>query len=66
LVIGYNDLPSFLIFMSICGALLALATFATRKQKPNAKLYIPYGVAIATAGSVTLLFQSPYVSSFIG
>ena len=66
LLIGYNDLPSFLIFMSICGALLALATCATGRQKPNAKLYIPYGVAIATAGSVTLLFQSPFVTSFIG
>jgi prepilin peptidase CpaA len=66
LLIGYKDLPSFLIFMSICGALLALATFATRRQKPNAKLYIPYGVAIVTAGCVTLLFQSPFVTFFIG
>jgi prepilin peptidase CpaA len=65
LLIGYNDLLSFLVFMSICGALIALAAFATRRQKPNAKLYIPYGVAIATAGSMTLLFQSPFVSALL-
>jgi prepilin peptidase CpaA len=62
LLIGYNDLLSFLVFMSMCGALIALAAFATRRQKPSAKLYIPYGVAIATAGSVTLFFQSPLVA----
>ena len=66
LLIGYNDLLSFLVFMSICGALIALAAFATSRQKPSAKLYIPYGVAIATAGSVTLFFQSPLATSFIG
>ena len=66
LLIGYHDLYSFLVFMSICGALIALAAFATWRQKPSAKLYIPYGVAIATAGSVTLFFQSPLATSFIG
>ncbi len=65
LLIGYNDLLSFLVFMSICGALIALAAFATRRQKPREKLYIPYGVAIATAGGVTLFFQIPLIS-FIG
>ena len=66
LLIGYHDLYSFLVFMSICGALIALAAFATQRQKPSTKLYIPYGVAIATAGSVTLFFQSPLATSFIG
>jgi prepilin peptidase CpaA len=68
LLVGYHDLPSFLVFMSICGALISLAAFVThwQQQKPTAKLYIPYGVAIATAGSVTLLFQSPFATSFIG
>jgi len=63
LLIGYHDLYSFLVFMSICGALIALAAFATQRQKPSTKLYIPYGVAIATAGSVTLFFQSPLVAA---
>jgi prepilin peptidase CpaA len=66
LLIGYHDLFSFLVFMSICGALIALTAIASRWQKPSAKLYIPYGVAIATAGSVTLFFQSPLATSFIG
>jgi prepilin peptidase CpaA len=67
LLVGYHDLFSFLVFMSICGAFISLSAFATRgRQKPTAKLYIPYGVAIATAGSVTLLFQSALLSSFIG
>ena len=66
LLIGYHDLLSFLVFMSICGALISLAAFATRRQKPSAKLYIPYGVAIATAGSVTLFLQSPLATPFIG
>lgn len=64
LLVGYHDLFSFLVVMSICGALISLAALVTRwRQKP--KLYIPYGVAIATAGGVTLFFQSPLLSSFI-
>jgi prepilin peptidase CpaA len=67
LLVGYHDLPSFLVFMSICGALISLAAFVThwQQQKPTAKLYVPYGVAIATAGSVTLLFQSPFVAALL-
>jgi prepilin peptidase CpaA len=66
LLVGYHDLLSFLVFMSSCGALISLAAFVTHwQQEPKAKLYIPYGVAIATAGSVTLLFQSPFVSALL-
>ena len=66
LLIGYNDLLPFLVFMSVCGASISLAAVASRRQKQTSKLYIPYGVAIATAGSVTLLFQSTFATSFIG
>ena len=66
LLVGYNDLFSFLVFMSICGAFIALAAFITNRRQNAKALYIPYGVAIATAGSVTLLFQPPFATSFIG
>jgi prepilin peptidase CpaA len=70
LLIGYNDLLSFLLFMGICGALISLAVLVIRKflpfyagprlavLLPKARLAVPYGVAIATGGSVTLFFQS--------
>jgi len=63
LLIGYHDLLSFVVFMSICGAFISLAAFITNRQQKAKTLYIPYGVAIATAGSVTLLFQSPFVAA---
>jgi prepilin peptidase CpaA len=79
LLIGYHDLFSFLVFMSICGALISLVALASEwslprrstvvtspdQPQPKAKLYVPYGVAIATAGGVTLFFQIPLIS-FIG
>jgi prepilin peptidase CpaA len=65
LLIGYNDLLSFLVFMSICGAVISLAAFVTKTNQKAKTLYIPYGVAIATAGSVTLLFQSPFVGALL-
>jgi prepilin peptidase CpaA len=77
LLVGYHDLFSFLVVMSICGALISLAVVAIHKYlplyagprlaafSPRARLAVPYGVAIATAGSVTLLFQSPFATSFI-
>jgi prepilin peptidase CpaA len=65
LLVGYNDLFSFLFFMSLCGAVISITAFATR-QKTKAKLYVPYGVAIAIAGSVTLFFQTALATSFIG
>jgi prepilin peptidase CpaA len=78
LLVGYNDLLSFLLFMGICGALISLAALAIHKYLPlyagprlaallpRARLAVPYGVAIATAGSVTLFFRSPFATSFIG
>jgi prepilin peptidase CpaA len=66
LLVGYSDLLSFLLYMSICGAFIALAAFITDRQQKAKPLYIPYGVAIATAGSLTLLFQSSLATSFIG
>jgi prepilin peptidase CpaA len=77
LLVGYHDLFSFLLFMGICGALISLALFAIRKYAPlyagprlatllpKARLAVPYGVAIAFAGSLTLLFQSPFVAALL-
>jgi prepilin peptidase CpaA len=71
LLIGYHDLFQFLFVMSISGALVALAVLsrdrfgrraitspAAEHQNPPARLTVPYGVAIAAAGIVTLLVQS--------
>lgn len=70
LLVGYHDLIAFLFVMSICGALISLAVFATQKLAPwtappaqeppqtPARLTVPYGVAIAAAGVFTLLLQS--------
>jgi prepilin peptidase CpaA len=78
LLIGYHDLFSFLVVMSICGALITLFALAIHKfiplyagprltvLLPKAQLAVPYGVAIAAAGGVTLLLQSPLATSFIG
>jgi prepilin peptidase CpaA len=69
LLVGYHDLISFLLVMGICGALVSLAVVVTHwadKSKSKAKLTVPYGVAIATAGGITLFFQSPLLSSFLG
>jgi prepilin peptidase CpaA len=70
LLIGYHDLFQFLFVMSISGALVALAVLsrdrlgrravtspAPEDQHPPARLTVPYGVAIAAAGIVTLLVQ---------
>jgi prepilin peptidase CpaA len=73
LLIGYHDLPSFLLLMGICGAAISLAALVIHKYLPlylgprlavllpTARLAVPYGVAIATAGSVTLFFQSSFI-----
>jgi prepilin peptidase CpaA len=78
LLVGYHDLPAFLLFMGICGALISLAVLVIQRYLPlyagprlavllpKARLAVPYGVAIATAGSVTLFFQTPLATSFIG
>jgi prepilin peptidase CpaA len=65
LLVGYNDLFSFLFFMSLCGAVISIAALVIRR-KAKVKVYVPYGVAIASAGSVILLFQTPLATSLIG
>jgi prepilin peptidase CpaA len=78
LLIGYHDLFSFLVLMGVCGALISLVVLVIHRflplyagprltvLLPKAQLAVPYGVAIATAGSVTLFFQTPLATSFIG
>ena len=77
LLVGYNDLFSFLVFMGICGALISLAVLAIHRYAPlyagprlaallpKGRLAVPYGVAIAIAGGVTLLFQFPFVAALL-
>jgi len=77
LLVGYHDLFGFLASMGIAGAVISLVALVMQwssrqvivaspdQQQPKAKLYVPYGVAIATSGGVTLFFQSPFLSSFI-
>ena len=78
LLVGYNNLLSFLLLMGICGALISLAALVIHRYLPlyagprltvllpKARLAVPYGVAIAVAGSVTLSLQLLLASSFIG
>jgi prepilin peptidase CpaA len=77
LLVGCDLLP-FLLFMGICGALISLAVLVIHRflplyagprlavLLPKARLAVPYGVAIATAGSVTLFFQSSLATLLIG
>ena len=76
LLVGYHDLYSFLVVMSVSGALIALAILAAVKlglrampnppqrtpaleqQEKMARVTVPYGLAIAAAGVVTLFLQS--------
>jgi len=70
LLVGYNDLFPFLLIMSICGGLASLAVLVIHRYLPSwlgprlavlvptAKLSVPFGVAIAGGGIVTLLSQS--------
>jgi prepilin peptidase CpaA len=78
LLVGYHDLFSFLVLMGLCGGLISLAELVIHKYLPlyagprfavllpKARLAVPYGVAIATAGSVTLIFQTLFATSFLG
>jgi prepilin peptidase CpaA len=69
LLVGYHDLISFLLMMGICGAVISIVAVAIHwasKQAKEETLTVPYGVAIATAGGITLFFQSPLLSSFLG
>jgi prepilin peptidase CpaA len=71
LLIGYHNLFEFLFVMSVSGALVAVAVLARNKLGPRpmttpdserqeapVRLTVPYGVAIAAAGIVTLLAES--------
>jgi Flp pilus assembly protein protease CpaA len=76
LLIGYHDLLGFLLLMSLCGGVVALAILAQDKLRPRlaclqrstgapscaaaadygaAPPSVPYGVAIAAAGIITLI-----------
>jgi prepilin peptidase CpaA len=70
LLVGYYNLFGFLVLMSLCGLLVTLAVLVTGfrgwwsqihvgspEPQPKARLAVPYGVAIAGGGIVTLLFQ---------
>ena len=70
LLIGYHNFFEFLFVMSISGALVAVAVLARDRlglrrvttppleaQEAQARLTVPYGVAIAAAGIVVLLVQ---------
>jgi prepilin peptidase CpaA len=70
LLVGYHNLFEFLFVMSVSGALIAVAVLArdrlgrrratapaTEDQEKSARLTVPYGVAIAAAGMVSLLVQ---------
>jgi prepilin peptidase CpaA len=73
LLVGYHALLPFLFLMSICGASIAAAVLVIHKYlplylgprlavfMPKAQIAAPYGVAIAAAGTVTLLFQSALI-----
>jgi prepilin peptidase CpaA len=75
LLIGYNDLIGFLFLMSLCGGALALAIlvqdkFRLQRWRPPrlavgpgespAQSTVPYGVAIAAAGVITLILQTSF------
>lgn len=69
-LVGYHDVLGFLFVMSLSGGLMAVAilagdrlcwrraTTAEQALEASARLTVPYGVAIAAAGTMTLLVQS--------
>jgi prepilin peptidase CpaA len=73
-LIGYHNLLAFLVLMSLCGGGLALAILAREKlhrqrsilscpiiipSAPQAaRCTVPYGVAIAAAGVITLIVEN--------
>ena len=78
LLVGYNDLPSFLLFMGICGAVMSFGAVVIHKflplyagprlvlLLPRARLAVPYGVAIAAGGIASLFLQSPLATFLVG
>jgi prepilin peptidase CpaA len=72
LLVGYHSVSVFLFAMALCGFVVTLAVLATRLAvrtlaAPGRETYdpsparptVPYGVAIAAAGILTLVLQSP-------
>jgi len=69
LLLRYRDLLDFFTVMSVIGALLSVAVVLVHNylplvagprldvRLPKGRLPVPYGVAIAAAGIMTLLFQ---------
>jgi prepilin peptidase CpaA len=67
LLVGSNSLFNFLVLMSLCGLFVTIVVLVTQSSSvvvpsdenplPKSRLAIPYGVAIAGGGIVTLLFQ---------
>ena len=65
LLIGYRDIFAFLCLMSLMGAALSLAVIAhryLRGRRGKARLVVPYGIAIAAAGIITVLIQAAFPS----
>jgi prepilin peptidase CpaA len=75
LLIGYRDLVGFLFLMSLCGGVLALTIWARDKLSLQGgrltrravgfvsaaqRTTVPYGVAIAAAGVVTLVVGNSF------
>ncbi len=77
LLVGHHDVFEFLVVMSLCGGVIALAVLIASKlgvpprrqlsaagpaaaapPVPPARPSVPYGVAIAMAGSLVLVLQS--------
>jgi prepilin peptidase CpaA len=72
LLVGYQALSGFLVAMSLCGLFVTLAILATARLAPRpaaaplaatpdstpARPTVPYGVAIAASGILTLVLQS--------
>jgi prepilin peptidase CpaA len=75
MLVGAHDLPSFLLLMSICGAILALTVLAVSKlrrplgiaipgpvpEEAPSRPTVPYGVAIAVAAVVVLVMQNSFI-----
>lgn len=61
LLLSYQDVFPFLVIMSLFGALVSISMLIIRHFTPSkseTRLMVPYGVAIAAAGTVTLVSQS--------
>jgi prepilin peptidase CpaA len=68
LLVGSPALISFLLMMGICGAVVSVVALVIHwaSKQAKEKLIVPYGVAIATAGCITLFLQSPLLFSILG